>query len=95
LPMGPTVRLMEWTSALGLSPLGAYHALMYGREMFFDIRPAKEALAWTPSKGNEEMFIESYEDYVAHRDEVLTRRDASHHRSPVKKGILKMLDYLP
>jgi nucleoside-diphosphate-sugar epimerase len=95
LPMGPTVWLMEWTSALGLSPLGAYHALMYGREMFFDIRPAKEALAWTPSKGNEEMFIESYEDYVAHRDEVLTRRDASHHRSPVKKGILKMLDYLP
>lgn len=95
LPMGPTVRLMEWTSALGLSPLGAYHALMYGREMFFDIRPAKEALAWTPSKGNEEMFVESYEDYVAHRDEVLTRRDASRHRSPVKKGILKMLDYLP
>jgi nucleoside-diphosphate-sugar epimerase len=95
LPMGPTVRLMEWTSALGLSPLGAYHALMYGREMFFDIRPAREALAWTPSKGNEEMFIESYEDYVLHRGEVLTRRDASHHRSPVKKRILKLLDFLP
>jgi nucleoside-diphosphate-sugar epimerase len=95
LPMGPAVRLMEWTSALGLSPLGPYHALMYGREMFFDIRPARAALAWTPSKGNEEMFIESYEDYVQHRAEVLTRRDASHHRSPVKKGILKLLDYLP
>jgi nucleoside-diphosphate-sugar epimerase len=95
LPMGPAVRLMAWTSALGLSPLGPYHALMYGREMFFDIRPAREALAWTPSKSNQEMFIESYQDYVEHRDEVLTRRDASHHRSPVKKGILKMLDYLP
>ena len=37
VPMAPTVALMKLTSALGLSPLGDYHALMYGRTMYFDI----------------------------------------------------------
>jgi nucleoside-diphosphate-sugar epimerase len=95
LPMGPTVRLMEWTSALGLSPLGAYHSLMYGREMFFDVTPAKTLLGWAPTRSNEEMLIESYDDYVSHRDEVLSRTGASHHRSPLKQGILKLLEYIP
>jgi peptide methionine sulfoxide reductase MsrB len=93
--MGPTVRLMEWTSALGLSPLGAYHSLMYGREMFFDVTPAKTVLGWSSTKSNEEMLIESYDDYVTHRDEVLSRKSASHHRSPLKQGILKLLEYIP
>jgi nucleoside-diphosphate-sugar epimerase len=95
LPMGPTVRLMEWTSALGLSPLGAYHSLMYGREMFFDVTPAKTVLGWSSTKSNEEMLIESYDDYVTHRQEVLARRGASHHRSALKQGILKLLEYIP
>jgi hypothetical protein len=41
------------------------------------------------------MIAQSYDWYVAHRDEVLSRRDASHHRSPVKLGILKLLELLP
>jgi nucleoside-diphosphate-sugar epimerase len=96
LPLGPTERMMEVTSALGLSPLGAYHSLMYGREMFFDLRKAKERLGYAPKKSNEEMFAESYDWYLAHRDEVLGHTGpASHHRSPVKKGILRLLEYLP
>jgi nucleoside-diphosphate-sugar epimerase len=96
LPMAPTVRAMELTSMLGLSPLGAYHSLMYGREMFFDLAKAKEKLGYVSKKSNDEMFVESYEWYLAHRSEVLARSGpASHHRSPVKKGILKLLEYLP
>ncbi len=96
LPMGPTVRAMELTSMLGLSPLGAYHSLMYGREMFFDLSKAKEKLGYAPKKSNDEMLVESYEWYLAHRSEVLDRAaPASHHRSPVKKGILRLLEYLP
>jgi hypothetical protein len=57
--------------------------------MFFDIRPAKEALAWTPSKSNEEMLVESYEDYVAHRHEVLTRRGASRIGASYSSGTVK------
>ena len=95
LPFGPTERLMEWTSALGLSPLGPYHSLMYGREMFFDVRPAEEDLGWRSTRSNDEMLIESYDDYLAHRAEILARRGASHHRSPLRQGILKLLEYLP
>jgi nucleoside-diphosphate-sugar epimerase len=95
LPMGPTERAMELTSMLGLSPLGPYHSLMYGREMFFDVTPAKELLGWRATRSNDEMMIESYDYYVKNREEILGRRGASHHRSPIKQGILRVLEMLP
>jgi nucleoside-diphosphate-sugar epimerase len=95
LPMAPTVKAMELTSALGLSPLGAYHSLMYGREMFFDVTRPREELGWRATRSNEEMLVESYDYYVQHRAEILARRGASHHRSPVRQGVLKLLEYLP
>lgn len=95
LPFRPTQLAMQVTSKLGLSPLGDYHSLMYGREMFFDLTATREKLGWTPRYSNDEMMAESYDWYVAHRDQVLARRNASHHRSPVKLGILKVLERLP
>jgi nucleoside-diphosphate-sugar epimerase len=95
LPMGPTIKLMETTSRLGLSPLGAYHSLMYGREMFFDLAPAMQKLGWAPRKSNQEMIAESYDWYLQNRDEVLARTGASAHRSPVRRGVLRLLEYLP
>ena len=41
------------------------------------------------------MFAESYDYYVANRHEIMARRGASHHRSPLRKGILKLLEYIP
>lgn len=95
LPMGLTIKAMEITSKLGLSPLGGYHSLMYGREMYFDLKPAREALGYAPKFSNDEMICESYDYYVAHREEILSRRNASHHRSPMKQGILRLLEHLP
>jgi nucleoside-diphosphate-sugar epimerase len=95
LPFRPTQMAMTATSKLGLSPLGDYHSLMYGREMFFDVSDTKRLLDWSPRFSNAEMIIQSYDWYLAHRDEVLKRTDASHHRSPVKLGILKLLELLP
>jgi nucleoside-diphosphate-sugar epimerase len=95
LPFRPTQLAMAATSKLGLSPLGDYHTLMYGREMFFDVTETKKLLAWEPRYSNAEMIAESYDWYVAHREEVLGRKDASHHRSPVKLGVLKLLEFLP
>jgi nucleoside-diphosphate-sugar epimerase len=95
LPMRAATLAMEWTSRLGLSPLGPYHWLMYGREMFFDTTAARTDLGWSSRFSNEEMIVESYDRYVAHRDEILRRRDASHHRSPLRQGVLKLLEYLP
>ncbi len=89
VPAGPAVAMMNVTSRLGLSPLGAYHALMYGREMYFDLTRTKKELGWQPRFSNAQMFAESYDWYVAHRDEVMGRHHASHHRSPVKQGVLR------
>jgi nucleoside-diphosphate-sugar epimerase len=89
VPAGPAVAMMNVTSRLGLSPLGAYHSLMYGREMYFDLERTRRELDWAPRFSNAEMFCESYDWYLRNRDEVLGRHHASHHRSPVKQGVLR------
>lgn len=85
---------MNITSALGLSPLGAYHSLMYGKSMYFDISKTVNDLDWHPKYSNNEMFIESYKWYLANREVILKSRGPSHHRSGVKQGILKILKHL-
>lgn len=89
--MAPVVMGMKVTSALGLSPLGAYHSLMYGNSMYFDISKAKRELGWTPRFSNEEMFIESYEWYVQNREKVKNATTGSHHRRGVKQGVLGLV----
>jgi nucleoside-diphosphate-sugar epimerase len=95
LPFRATQLAMRTTSKLGISPLGDYHWLMYGREMFFETEETRHKLGWQPKYGNAEMIAESYDWYVQHRAEVLARRGASRHRSPVELGVLKLLEYLP
>jgi nucleoside-diphosphate-sugar epimerase len=91
VPMTPAVLGMRLTSALGLSPLGAYHSLMYGRSMYFDISKAQKTLNWNPRYSNAEMFIESYEWYLKNRELVLSQTGGSHHRSAVKQGVLNLI----
>lgn len=91
VPMAPAVWGMKLTSVLGLSPLGAYHSLMYGRSMWFDTTKARTELGWSPRYSNDEMLSEGYDWYLAHRDEVLRTTGASHHRSPVRQGVLELV----
>jgi nucleoside-diphosphate-sugar epimerase len=93
LPMGPATAMMRLTSRLGLSPLGPYHALMYGRTMYFDLTHAKEELDWSPEYGNVEMFCESYDWYLENREDALKIQGASHHRSAVKQGVLEFVSW--
>ena len=88
--MAPAVWAMKLSSAAGLSPLGPYPALMYGRSMYFDIAKAKSQLGWQPKYSNDEMLAESYDWYRSHRDEVLAATTGSHHRRGVKQGILRL-----
>jgi len=94
VPMGLAVTGMQVTSALGLSPLGPYHSLMYGRSLYFDISRAKAELGWMPRYSNNEMLVDSYEWYLRNRESVQTSNGASHHRSPVKQGILRLVRHL-
>jgi nucleoside-diphosphate-sugar epimerase len=94
VPMAPAVALMNLTSAIGLSPLGPYHAMMYGRSLYFDIAKAKSELGWQPRFSNNEMFVESYEWYLKNREQILRSHGASHHRSAVKQGVLGLVKHL-
>ncbi|MDH3380663.1 MAG: NAD-dependent epimerase/dehydratase family protein [Gammaproteobacteria bacterium] len=94
LPMAPIVAGMKLTSALGLSPLGAYHSLMYGRSMYFDIEKATKQLNWQPKFSNTEMFIESYKWYLDNRGKVYANAGNSPHKSAVNQRLLGLVKYL-
>ena len=61
LPSGPVVPLMKLANRLGASPLGAYHALMYHRSLWFDVRAAKEQLGWSAQHDNVKAFADAYD----------------------------------
>lgn len=94
VPMGLAVAAMRVTSWLGLSPLGDYHSLMYGRSMYFDLTRPKAELGWQPRWSNQQMICESYDWYRAHRAAVLQGSGQSAHRSAVRQGILQVLKRL-
>ena len=92
IPFGPAVFGMKISSFFNLSPLGSYHALMYGRSMYFDISKSKRVLNWSPKYSNNDMFIETYDWYVKNREKIiLGDGNGSHHQSVVKQGILNIV----
>lgn len=94
LPQAPLEFAMKIAAAVGLSPLGPYHTLMYARSLYFDTAKAKAELGWSARYSNAEMICQSYDWYRAHRDEVLQGHKASAHRSAVKQGALGLLKYV-
>lgn len=91
VPDMPTRLTMAAVTKLGLSPLGNYHYLAYSKPSYFDISDAVNELGWQPQYSNDEMLIESYDWYLAHREEVMRSKWASPHKSGVKQGVLKFL----
>ena len=91
VPMWPASTATLAAGALGLSPLGPYHALMYGRSMWFDTTKAQQELGFTARHSNVEMFCHSYDWYVAHRDEILAKRSGSPHSTAVRQRALRLL----
>lgn len=86
---------MTISSITNLSPLGAYHAKMYGSSMFFDLKKAKNDLGWVSNFSNQEMIKESFDWYVSNRNDVLSNsKKRSHHKSLVKQGILSLIGKL-
>jgi nucleoside-diphosphate-sugar epimerase len=90
VPMRLAVAAMNLTSALGISPLGPYHALMYGRSLYFDVGRAKRELGWRPKWSNAEMICDSYDWYLRH-EASLAAKTGSPHRSAVAQGVLDLL----
>ena len=83
------IPLMHLSSKLGISPLGPYHAMMYGKSMYFDITKSQKILDWTPKYSNNEMIFQSYNWYVENRDEILSpKSNLSAHKSAMKQKAL-------
>jgi nucleoside-diphosphate-sugar epimerase len=94
LPTGPAATAMKSLSGAGLLPFAPYHWLLYGESLWFDTSRAQDELGWRPTQSNGEMLIESYEWWLAHRGDVV-EGNASHHKSPVPLGVLKLLKRWP
>ena len=92
IPFRLAVLGMNITSVLGLSPLGAYHSLMYGRSMYFNISHAQKKLNFAPRYSNDEMFQDSYKWYLEHREAILSGKyTGSKHQSALKEGVLSLV----
>jgi hypothetical protein len=85
---------MHALGSAGLVPFAPYHWLLYGESLWFDVRHAHDDLGWEPVHSNASMVVESYEWFLANRDE-LDARSGSHHQSPARLGLLRALKRLP
>jgi nucleoside-diphosphate-sugar epimerase len=92
LPLALAEPAMNFADWLKLSPLASYHAMMYGRSMYFDISLAKQELGFKPKYSNDEMFRESYDWYSQNRIELLQNKSGSRHKSVVKPHFLNIVN---
>ncbi len=90
LPVGPARLAMRALTGLGQAPFAPYHWLLYGESLWFDVTRARTDLGWEPKHSNASMIIESYEWFLEHRD-ALESTHRSHHQSPVRPGLLRLL----
>jgi len=91
LPGGPTIATLRLLDRLRLSPLAPWHYLTYHKPFYFDVAPLL-ALGWRPRYSNDEMLRASYDWFLAHREQA--RADGSAHRTPVRQGLLWLLNRL-
>ncbi len=93
LPAGPASIAMRAAATAKIAPFAPYHWIMYSKSMWFDTTHITEALGWTPTWSNEEMFAQSYDWFVANRRDLDAHDDdsTSHHRRPAKQGALAVL----
>jgi nucleoside-diphosphate-sugar epimerase len=93
LPAAPAKLAMRALSTVGQAPFAPYHWLLYAESLWFDTTKARTELWWAPKHSNASMLIESYEWFLAHRADLATH-SGSHHQSPVRLGLLRLLKRL-
>jgi nucleoside-diphosphate-sugar epimerase len=94
LPAGLAKTGMQTLAEIGLAPFAPYHWLLYAESLWFDTTRAQTELGWSPTHSNASAICESYDWFLANRSS-LGQESRSHHQSPVKLGLLKLLKRLP
>jgi len=84
---------MELLGRSGLAPLAPYHWHLYGRSLWFDIARARAELGWQPRYTGTEAVLESYDWYLAHRDDPPGTGVSPHRRAAPARalGLLRLL----
>ncbi len=87
---GPLVRfLLSIVDWMKVSPLVDWHYKTPHKPFFFDCTKAKAMLGWQPKDSNAKALCDTYDWYLAHRDEA--DKTGTTHRKSVKQGVLKIL----
>ncbi len=94
LPSRPAQVAMKVLGQSSLVPFAPYHWLLYGESLWFDVSKAERELEWEPTHSNASAVIDSYEWFLQNRS-TLGGEGKSHHQSPTKLGLLKLLKRLP
>lgn len=92
VPVRATSAAMAVTARLGLTPFGPYHWIMYSKSLWFDVSDAIAELGWRAQYSTDAMFADSYDWFLAHRDEAATGRSA--HRRTAKQGVLAVAKHV-
>jgi nucleoside-diphosphate-sugar epimerase len=90
LPESLTIRTLQMLDLLRLSPLAPWHYLTYNKPFCFDVRHVLD-LGWKPRYSNDEMLRESYDDFLAGKNQQNSSTAFSPHRKRVKESVLWLL----
>ncbi len=94
LPSKLAAMAMRVLGQSSLVPFAPYHWLLYGESLWFDVTKAETELGWKPTHSNASAVIDSYEWFLRNRA-TLGGDGKSHHQSPAKLGVLKLVKRLP
>jgi len=77
-PVLPSQLLLALLEKLNLSPIAEWHYKTMPVPSYVSIAKAEKLLDWHPKKSNKELFLESYQWYKNHRNEILNREGKTH-----------------
>ncbi|HVD26542.1 MAG TPA: NAD-dependent epimerase/dehydratase family protein [Gaiellaceae bacterium] len=90
VPVRPAELALRGLELARLSPLVEWHYKTAHRDSFVDVSRAEELLGWRPRLSNAEALIETYDWYLANRDEVGSEAGVTH-RVPWDQRALGLL----
>ena len=76
-----------------LSPVNTWHSSALSKTQYYNINKALKYTDWKPNFDNIETTIESYDNYLKNRSDILSKKEGSVHSKKLKKGILSFFEF--
>lgn len=77
-PVLPSQLILSLLETFNLSPIAAWHYKTIAVDSYVSTEKAKKLLGWIPKKSNQELLLETYKWYKAHRNEFLGQQGTTH-----------------